>query len=389
MTKKMKFSLALTLAVVAGVSHALEVDRAVAPRITLAGKVIATADAVARDSEPSAQSGIGTGDSALLLRLDKRLYEDGVGGAVVGLTGHDDIATFHQLNAFYRSQYYRVMVGRSRLANYVIDFSTLRDGDLLAYTHVGNGSSSGEFDQLYGKQIAVDLYPGGKIDRIAMWGGERRNTVGVSEPAGFDSHGIGYLREQPEALRYVSTLRKAGIMVDSQQVAGAAGEEWMHSVIAGADFNINRNPEASWSMALQLIGNGGIDGITGADVTHSNVDHLMYRARAKSRAAAIELRHTRRPLLLTRWQASVALAQKSYDDLADARQWSIVPTLRYRLGAGVDAAAQGSYTRFSDGLGGGIDRLVQIGLIFALDTTVNDTFGERDSLLNLEHGYLP
>jgi hypothetical protein len=142
-------------------------------------------------------------------------------------------------------------------------------------------------------------------------------------------------------------------------------------------------------MALQLIGNGGVAGITGADVTHSNPDHVMQRARAKSRAVVIALHHTRRPLLLTRWQGSVALAQKSYDDVDDAKQWSVVPALRYRLGAGVDLAAQASYTRFSDGLGGGSDRLVKAGLIFALDTTFNDTFGERDSLLNLEHGYLP
>jgi hypothetical protein len=385
----MRGVLVLFLSVTTGVLHALEVDRAVTPRITLAGKVVATTDAVAFDSQPVAESGINTGDSSLLLRLDKRLYEEGVGGAVVGFGEHDEELSLHQLNAFYRSQYYRVMVGRARLVNHLIEFSTLRDGDLLSYTHVGNGSSSDEFDQLYGEQLAVDLYPGGKTERIALWSGERRNNVGVDEPAGFDSYGIGYLHEQSEALRYVKWLRKAGVMIDSQQVLGGSGEEWARAVFAGVDFNLNRNPEASWSMALQLIGNGGIDNVGSADVVHSNPEHVMHRARARSRSVVIELRHTRRPLLLTRWQGSVALAQKSFDDLVDAKQWSVVPALRYRLGAGVDLAGQVSYTHFSDGLGGGSDRLVQIGLIFALDTTFNDTFGERDSLLNLEHGYLP
>lgn len=389
MKKITRSLLLISLSAVTGMLHALEVDRAVTPRITLAGKVVATVDSVVRDSQPAAESGINTGDSSLLLRLDKRLYEEGVGGAVVGFGEHDEELSLHQLNAFYRSQYYRVMVGRARLVNHLIEFSTLRDGDLLAYTHVGNGSSSDEFDQLYGEQLAVDLYPGGKTERVALWSGERRNNVGVDESAGFDSYGIGYLHEQPEALRYVKWLRKAGVMLDSQQVLGAAGEEQMRAVIAGADFNLNRNPEASWSMAVQLIGNGGIAGIGNADVAHSNSDYVMHRARAKSRSVVIELRHTRRPLLLTRWQGSVALAQKSFDDLDDAKQWSVVPALRYRLGAGVDLAGQASYTRFGDGLGGGSDRLVQIGLIFALDTTFNDTFGERDSLLNLEHGYLP
>lgn len=389
MKRIMNYSFALLFGVAASAVSALEVDRAVAPRITIAGKVVATADAVTQDSEPLAKSGINASDSALLLRLDKRLYGEGVGGAVVGFTEHDEEVSFHQLHAFYRAQYTRVMVGRARLSNQVMEFSTLRDGDLLAYTHAGNGSSSDEFDQLYGEQFALDLYPGGKVERLAVWGAERRNAPGVQEPAGFDSYGIGYLHEQSEALRYVQWLRSAGVMIDAQQVMGATGEEWMRAVIAGVDFNLNRHPEASWSMALQVISNAGIDGVTNADVVHSNAEHVMQRARAKSRAVVLELRHTRRPLLLTRWQGSVALAHKKFDDLAEASQWSVVPTLRYRLGAGVDLAGQASYTRFSDGLGGGRDRLVQIGLSFALDATFNDTFGERDSLLNLEHGYLP
>jgi hypothetical protein len=40
-------------------------------------------------------------------------------------------------------------------------------------------------------------------------------------------------------------------------------------------------------------------------------------------------------------------------------------------------------------LGGGTDRVVQIGLAFSLEATFNDNVGERDSILNREHGRIP
>ena len=60
----------------------------------------------------------------------------------------------------------------------------------------------------------------------------------------------------------------------------------------------------------------------------------------------------------------------------------------YRLGQGVDLLMQLSYTDYVDGLGGGNDAVVQIGMAFGFDAMFNDTIGERDSILNLEHGYI-
>jgi hypothetical protein len=47
-----------------------------------------------------------------------------------------------------------------------------------------------------------------------------------------------------------------------------------------------------------------------------------------------------------------------------------------------------SYTDYGDGLGGGNDAVAQVGLAFNFDAMFNDNIGERDSILNLEHGYI-
>ena len=57
---------------------ALEVDREVLPRVTLGGRVIATVDANNLDSEPLKEDEINLDDSSVLMRFDKRMYDNGV-----------------------------------------------------------------------------------------------------------------------------------------------------------------------------------------------------------------------------------------------------------------------------------------------------------------------
>lgn len=102
----------------------------------------------------------------------------------------------------------------------------------------------------------------------------------------------------------------------------------------------------------------------------------------------VSLRHTGRPKLLTRYQAGLTLAYKDYADISDGSQWSVVSNAFYRLGQGVDLLAQLKYTEYGDGLGGGNDTVVQVGMAFSFDAAFNDNIGERDSILNLEHGYI-
>ena len=132
-------------------AYALEVDREVMPRVTVGGRLIATPSVSWTDGfagvADEEHNEIDISDSSLLLRFDKRLYDGGVAGASIAFTKPDadsDLADdiyFNQLHAFFWNKEYQVVLGRTRLVNTVIEFPTIRDDDLLSYTHVANLSS--------------------------------------------------------------------------------------------------------------------------------------------------------------------------------------------------------------------------------------------------------
>ncbi|MCK4586351.1 MAG: hypothetical protein KAU29_03365 [Gammaproteobacteria bacterium] len=360
---------------------ALEVDREVMPRIQLGGRIMASVDMVDLDSDPNAETNINLADSSLLARFDKRMYGGGVAGATVGFAEYEDAVVFHQLNGFYWNRDYAVMIGRGRLRNTLLELPLMRDDDLLDYTHVGNASSDEEFDQVFGEQLAFDLFLDKKIQRVGLWTGTRRNDTDIAyanAPGGFDSFGASYIYEQPEDLLYVKRLRHAGLMIDAQQVETTTGDEWSTALTVGAEVNLNIDPTHSWSLAGQAIMNQGVDGLPVAPNLAAN----------DSTSMVVSLRHTNRPMLLTRSQLGLTFAYKDYADIPDGSQWSVVGNIFYRLGQGVDLLAQLSYTDYDDGLGGGDDTVLQVGMAFSFDAMFNDNIGERDSILNLEHGYI-
>jgi hypothetical protein len=383
-TRNTLITVAVLLGLVATELPALEVDREVIPRMTLGGRVIATLDYLDLDTDPDAKEQINLDDSSLLMRFDKRLYRNGVAGAVVGITENEHSVSFHQLNAFYWNQNYRAEIGRTRLRNSIVEFPLIRDDDLLSYTHVGNGSSNEEFDQLYGEQLVFDWIIDKQIQTVGIWGGTRRNgedAIFTDAPYGIDSYGMGYTYEQPEDLIYVNRIRHAGVWLDRQEVESAGDTQWMTAVIAGIEFNLNEDPSRNWSMGLQAIANDGIEGV-------ASLASVAEQARAKSTALVASIRYTGRPYLLTRYQGAITVDYKDYSDFDQATQWSVAPSVVFRVGQGVDLLGQVKYTDYDTGLGDGSDTSVHIGIAFSLEAMFNDNIGERDSILNLEHGYI-
>lgn len=371
---------------------ALEVDRGVMPRITLGGRVLTTLDSVERDSEPDHKGGVNLSDSALLLRFDKRMFRKGVAGAVVGFqeAGDDDSGVrMHELHTFYWDRDQSFLLGRSRLRNTIIEFPLLRDDDLLDYTHVGNASSNEEYDQIVGNQFVYNWHADKKIQQYSLWAATRNNEAAMTgAPDGFDSAGVGYNYEQPEDLRYVKRIRHAGFLFDRQRVNRGNGVDWMNAMVAGIEFNLNRNPLANWSVAVQGVVNQGAGDVALSDIAVGATNAVSSRAAAKSDALVASIRYTSRPHLLTRWQGGLAIARKNFSDFSDATQWSIAPSFFYRIGQGVELLGQAMYTDYSDDPGGGRDMTLQLGIAFSLESIFNDTIGERNSILNLEHGYI-
>ena len=184
---------------------------------------------------------------------------------------------------------------------------------------------------------------------------------------------------------YLNRIRHAGIMLDAQRDR-VGSNAYFQSIIAGGEINLNMNPRRNWSMAVQGIVNSGVSGLTLTDLNDAT-NSVSNRARAKSSALVASVRFTDRPHLLTRLQAGLTVGYKTYD--AGGSEMSIVPSVLYRIGQGVDVVAQYRNTQYSDGLSA-VDstNVVQVGLTFSLDAKYNDSIGERDSITNQEHGYI-
>lgn len=370
----------VTALLVTGAAQALEVDREVLPRITLGGRVIGTLDATDLDSDSTRTGTINSEDSELALRMDKRLYENGVAGATLSFREDADTVHFANHYVFYWSENLNVVLGHAPLRNTLIEFSTMREDDLVYATHVLNASSVQNFAQTHGDVASIDWFP--RSDHaLGISVSSRSDDAGVGID-GIDSIGASYIYAPPDTLRYMTRVRRAGIILDRQQTRVNGRKYWMNTWITGAAINLNDDPAGNWSLDAQWIRNQGVD--TGVSAAPTYYEF----ARSASNALVVSLHYTARPALLTRWQAMFTVANKEFDDIRGGNQWSMAPGLTWRAGQGVDVLAQYIHTENAKASGGGMDRILQIGLAFSLEARFNDTIGQRNSILNLEHGYI-
>ena len=394
------FSIGLLAATVMPVG-ALEIDPRVMPEINFGGKILTTADFLSEDLQTGKADGHfaqNLSDSSLLFGFSKYLFTDNdYGFAVFGLKlpDHDtdlrDDIYLHQAHAGIGGKRYEILLGRTRLTNTLISFPTVRDEDLLSYTHVANGQSNAEADeyQIFGGMVR-GMY---RLSTFWMVGGALTART-QTDPADlvnnprtssseFNGGSVTLAYDVPEAIKFDRGVRFAGITVDRQSLdaMGSSPKDRATAFIAGLTFNVSDNPEKTLVVDLQCIVNQG------AEVT--SLASRVERNRAKNTAVAAAVRYGHRPYLQTRWFAGVTAGWKKYDDFNDALSYAVAPNWLYRLGSGVDFIAQYVYRKDRGDLAAatGVTSAheVLVGLSFAFDATFNETVGESRSILNLEH----
>jgi hypothetical protein len=340
-------------------------------------------------------------DSSLLFGFSKYLFTDNdYGFAVFGLKlpDHDtdlrDDVYIHQAHAGIGGKKYEILVGRSRLTNTLISFPTVRDEDLLAYTHVANGQSNARADeyQIFGGLVRGTYW----IRPFWMIGGALTARTGtdpadlVNNPrttsSEFNGGSVTFAYDVPEAIKFDRGTRFAGITVDRQglDAMGTSPKDTKTALIAAVTCNVSNNPEKTLVLDLQGI----ID--KGAEAT--SLASRVERNRAKNTAVAAAVRYGHRPYLQTRWFAGVAAGWKQYGDFNDAVSYAVAPSWLYRLGSGVDFTVQYIYRKNRGELAAatGLDKEHEflVGLSFAFDATFNETVGDSRSILHLEHNMM-
>lgn len=397
---------ALGLVLATGSARALEVDPQVAPEINFAGRALATASYADKDlgaAGDDSGADVDISDSSLVFGFSKYLFSDvDYGFATFGLSipeddsDLDDDIFLHQLQIGIGGPNSELMIGRSRLpASTLIQFPTIRDDDLLDFTHVANASSNreAEEDTIYGGQLRGTLYwPGTSFFSFAALAArvetDAANLADTSRKSSTNLNGLslGLAYDVPEAIKFDSGVRYAGVAIDLQQVdeLSGTGEDELAALLGGLTYNLNDNPERAWAVDLQGIYNFGISA--------PDLASPVTRARAESWSLAAALRFARRPYLQTRWQAALTVAVKDRSDFDDAMSFAVAPSIAWRLGSGIEAMAQYRFVANDDVLGAGLgldsSHEVLFGLSFAFDATFNESVGQRNSILNLEHDML-
>jgi len=343
-------------------------------------------------------------DSFLLVRLDRQLFEKRRAGMVIGFLFPDSRADlgqvfYNQVNVFYSSRTFGGRLGRTRLSNFLLEFPTIREEDLIEYGFVDNAFSdapNSEFSR-YGNVLRGELFA--LNSRLVLSGQASNWQVTDGEGKMIDDFEVNAVSGSvvyrlPRGLRFQGLVRQAGLEVVSQNVDTLA-QNWMTAVLGSVALNLSRNPLRSIELRAQGIYNFGIDaGALSAERTRFQASLATPRGRARARSVALvgSLRMLGRPYQLDRFQVALTGAYKNFVEL-DGAQFAIAPNLFYEVGQGVNLGFQYRFEQYDDALARQIgrkrDHSVQLTMSFRFQMMFNDYFGERDDLLNLEHGYIP
>jgi len=383
---------------------ALEIDPNVPPEISLGGRFVATVNG-SLDERPSGgdetNADLDISDTSLLLGVSKYIFSDGdyAYGALGLLLPEDDSDLeddifIHQAFVGLGGPNYDLRIGRTNLPNTLVTFPTIRDDDLLAFTHVGNAHANvdAEEDQIFGGVVGGTRYFDGGLQASAY--GTARAETDLSDlsdkerTSRFNLNGmaLGFAYDVPEAIKFDSGFRYAGIALDWQSADALAGgdDEQIVSVLGGISYNLSDDPEATWALDLQGIYTFG-DGA-------SDLTTEVGRARADQYSVVTALRYTDRPYLQTNWQAALTFAWKDYADLDDSWSVAVVPSVAWRIGSGIDVLTQYIYRENQSALAAAENlsssHTLFVGMSFALNATFNESVGTRGSILDLEHDML-
>ncbi len=396
MTRKRYWLAGVALAVTAPVT-AFEIDPHVTPEIVISGRALATLDLESAERTADGSTSderLNIGDSSLLFGFAKHLHNDqtygfgAFGFKALGSSAMNESLFLHQVYAGVGGRQWELRLGRTNLPNTLLRFPTVRDDDLLAYTHAPNARLEGSSDtlSLYGEQLAADWWFTPRVSMTAAVTARPEGAPGDPSYGSFNGGAAALRYHVPDTVDIDRGLTFAGLLLDVQPFDERAGldDGELVTLQAAARFNISGHPERLWHLDTQLMWSTGED--------DDSLATPLERARADSVAAVASVRYRHRPYLQQRWQAALTLAAQDYRGFDDATRYAAVPSIAWRLGNGIDAVAQVSHERYQgdlrEGLGLEHDTRVQFGISMRFDHTFNKSVGRRDDILFLEHDML-
>ncbi|NOZ26275.1 MAG: hypothetical protein GXO94_09335 [Nitrospirae bacterium] len=337
-------------------------------------------------------------DTSLLLGFRQKLYSNYRGTLVIGFQFPDEGSQlepilFHQVFLRVEDRANIFKIGRTRVRSAMIEFPTLRDDDAIDFTDILNPFSSGEDseDNQYGNIVEATRIFGQRY-RLSAYGEHLRNeTEAVSKDFGFNALGLSFQYRVPESQRWNrEVLNQIGISLNAALTdrSGYSGEldKALKSITFSTVLNIRPDPVHFWDLRHQSIFNLGFS------ETKEITDYADL-TRAKSISTFTSIRYLYRKLERPALQAALSYGYKTFPDLTNSSsQHQLTANSFYRMGANFDAGVQVSYRKNTGDLkrlAGEHETEIQFALIYSIEQLWNSQFDDRESLLNLEHGYIP
>ncbi|NOX38307.1 MAG: hypothetical protein GXO78_12315 [Calditrichaeota bacterium] len=340
-------------------------------------------------------------DTGLLTGFRQKLYNKFRGQLVIGFQFPDaesDLGQlfFHQTFILLEDQSNIIKLGRSRVRSAMIEFPTLRDDDALEFTDVLNPFSSGENteDHQYGNVLEY-----AHIFNQRVWlriHGEHF-TETPQPPAtaetDFSLNAIGFslqYRVPPTQLWNRPLIQQVGIgfnnFLTDRPGYRSRWDRALKNVTTSFVINLKPDPIHFVDFRAQAIYNVGFEEV-------KQVTDFFTLTRARALATFASFRYLLRKLERPALQVALSAGYKTFPDLQNKTdQFQLVANLFYRLGDNFDAVAQVQFRQFNGDLRalyGESDTRIQFGFVYSIDQSWNNQFDDRESLLNLEHGYIP
>ncbi len=340
-------------------------------------------------------------DSGPLIAFRQKLYSSYRGQMVIGFQFPDAGSGlgqlfFHQIFLKVENRSNILRLGRSRAKSSLVEFPTFRDDDALHHTDLLNPFSSGREseDSQYGNVLEVS-----RLFEKRFWlniHGEHLAEGSQQEDQdeadfSFNAAGIAFEYRVPETQRWNrQALNQIGIGFQTffTDRPGYSNDfdQAVKSFIFATAVNVRPDPVHFWDLRHQTVVNLGFDEI-------GRITDYADLTRARSIATFTSLRYLYRRLERPTAQVSAAIGYKNFPELSNSTdQLQLLANALYRLGENFDAGLQFKYQNFNgdlEKLYGKDEAQVQLALIYSVDQIWNSQFDDRESLLNLEHGYIP
>jgi len=334
-------------------------------------------------------------DTQLLLGMKQKLYSSWRSNFVVGLQFPDANSNLGQV--FFNNIFIRLenksnilKIGRTTTQNILNEFPTLRDDDAHRFVYALNPFSAGintERDQ-YANVLEYTHIVKQRI-LISLHGENFYNSI---NPDNFKLNALGFSLQYriPESQKWErNILQEIGLSFNNYFTNRPGYDKGFDSsvknLIFSSTINLKPDPLNFIDLKVQAIQNFGWDEIGSIN------DYYNY-TRIRSLSVFGMIRYTNRKFERPNYQFALGAGYKSFSNSdINSNQFIVIGNGFYRLGENLDIGFQYRYVQnkgYTKELFGNNEHRIQLAFVFSFDKVFNKYFGGRNSILNLEHGYI-